>query len=217
MKKLLVIGGSGALGRNVVNTFKNKTPYWKVMNIDFNINTAADLNFTCSTFCKNELNSIGKLEFLSDNIDCVVSTAGGWAGGDIQCDDIIESVEKMMKMNLYSAILGSHLAKKFLRENSLIVLVGSNAIKKQMNPGMLGYELSKNSVHHLSQLLISTNQLSKGTKLITILPDTLDTEANRLAMPTSDFSKWSSPKIIAETIKDWADSKNYPNENFFKV
>ena len=44
MKNILVIGGSGALGKSVVNTFKNSKPVWKVFNLDFNDNNTADTN-----------------------------------------------------------------------------------------------------------------------------------------------------------------------------
>ena len=31
----------------------------------------------------------------------------------------------------------------------------------------------------------------------------IDTEANRAGMPDADFSSWSSPEDIANTISDW--------------
>jgi dihydropteridine reductase len=219
MKNILIIGGSGALGRSIVKNFKISDPKWKVMNIDFKFNPEADFNYnlTNSILDKNELAKIGKIDFLNNKIDCIVNSAGGWAGGSIENDDIIESVNIMMQMNLYSAVLAAYLAKKFLNESSLFVLTGSNTVKKQMNPGMLGYELSKQSLHHLSNLLIETHQLPKNTKIITILPDTIDTDANRQAMPNADHSNWTSPDKIAGTIKQWADNKNYPIDGFFKI
>jgi hypothetical protein len=33
-------------------------------------------------------------------------------------------------------------------------------------------------------------------RVVTILPETIDTQTNREAMPNSDFSKWSSPDQI---------------------
>jgi hypothetical protein len=40
-------------------------------------------------------------------------------------------------------------------------------------------------------------------KVVTILPETIDTPTNRQAMPNSDFSKWSKPEQIGELLKSW--------------
>jgi len=39
-----------------------------------------------------------------------------------------------------------------------------------------------------------------GVRANSILPGIIDTEANRLAMPTADFSKWPTPEAIARAI-----------------
>ena len=44
----------------------------------------------------------------------------------------------------------------------------------------------------------------------------IDTIANREAMNGADYSKWIKPEKISETMKDWADNKNYPNEIYYK-
>jgi dihydropteridine reductase len=220
MKKLVVIGGSGALGKSILHTFKFIKPSWKVMNLDFKSNPEADVNYTIksSPISKKEITEIHKEEFINSNgIDCIVNAAGGWTGGGIEDLDIIESVNTMINMNLYSSILAAHLAKLYLNKNSLFVLTGAHAVKNQMNPNMLGYHLSKYATHHLADMLVETNQLKENSKVITILPTTIDTEANRKAMPDADFTKWTKPETIATVIKDWADNKNYPKENYFKV
>ena len=44
IKSVLVIGGSGALGKSVVNTFKNINPGWNILNIDLSENKEANQN-----------------------------------------------------------------------------------------------------------------------------------------------------------------------------
>lgn len=225
MKNILILGGSGALGKAVVNSFKNRAPLWNVTNIDFRNNSDADLNIILNprdSFSKNEMKRIQSEVNKDTKLDCIVNSAGGWKGGSIEDDEIIEMTNQMMFMNLYSSIFAAYIAKKCLNENSLLVLTGSNAVKKQFNAGMLSYHLSKQSVHHFTELLAAKNtnseiSLPKNTKIITILPETIDTEANRQAMPQADFSKWTSPHSIAKTIKNWADSKNYPDGIFYQV
>src|SRR5436309_2132267 len=41
-----------------------------------------------------------------------------------------------------------------------------------------------------------------------VMPDTIDTPANRAAMPKADFSKWTSPEAIAKTIAWLASAEN---------
>ena len=45
---------------------------------------------------------------------------------------------------------------------------------------------------------------------------TIDTEANRQAMPDADYSKWTKREVIADTIKNLADT-NEVKESFIKL
>jgi dihydropteridine reductase len=220
MKKVLILGGSGALGKSVVNTFKLTKPNWNVINLDFIENKNADSNYKLNSTnftSKEEISKIGKSEFLQNKLDCIINVAGGWRGGSIESEDILESTQQMMSMNLYSTLLSAHLAKKFLKENSLLIFTGANSVKEGMHSWMMGYQLSKNSVHHLTEVLLKNpNELPNNTKLITILPNTIDTESNRKAMPDADFSSWTKPEEIAKVMKKWADEKNYPSDTYYK-
>lgn len=218
MKKILVIGGNGALGKSVVSKFK-AAPKWNVMNIDFNSNENADSNYLLkSNLDTDEVIEIKNQQFLSESkIDCIVNVAGGWQGGSLENDNIIESVDNMMKMNLYSSVLAAALAKTCFNDKALLVLTGAQVVKDQMSPFMLGYHLSKQSSHHLADLLKQSKELPEGTKVVTILPNVIDTPANRQNMPDSDFSKWTKPEAIADLIKMWVDSGSYPSEDYYGV
>jgi NAD(P)-dependent dehydrogenase (short-subunit alcohol dehydrogenase family) len=41
---------------------------------------------------------------------------------------------------------------------------------------------------------------AKNIQVNCVLPSTIDTPANRQAMPNADFSKWVGPEKIAQTI-----------------
>lgn len=60
---------------------------------------------------------------------------------------------------------------------------------------MIAYSIAKTSVHSLALNLAEKIKALNG-RVITILPEVIDTETNRLSMPTSDFSKWSKPEQI---------------------
>lgn len=208
-KKIVIIGGAGALGKSMVNCFKTSKPSWNIMNIDYFANKEAHYNY----IIRNDLNStelkeIGNSDFISNKIDCIVNVAGGWSGGSISDDDVIEVVDKMMRMNLYSSLLACHLAKKYFKDDSLLVLTGAKIVKEQHNPGMIGYHLSKRATHHLGELLIKKEM--PFSKLVRMYLPTIDTENNRKAMPDADFTKWPKTDDISKEVKLWADTKKYP-------
>jgi hypothetical protein len=36
-------------------------------------------------------------------------------------------------------------------------------------------------------------------------------------MKDADFSKWTSTEKIAQTLKEWAESGQYPSDTFYRV
>lgn len=216
MKNALILGGSGALGKSLVQAFKSSKPIWKVINIDMFSNKEADMNYEIKkNLDASEIKEIKNK--IKSNLDCIISVAGGWEGVSLDDENVIQSLNIMMERNLNSSILAALLAKKYLTSQGLLVFTGANAVKAGYNPGMLSYHLAKQSVHHLTELLAETEQLPKTSKIITILPTTIDTPSNRVAMKDADFSTWTKPEDIAALIKKWADSGKYPSERFYKV
>jgi 3-oxoacyl-[acyl-carrier protein] reductase len=61
------------------------------------------------------------------------------------------------------------------------------------------YIVSKAAVHALTRTIAS--ELEGDITCNAILPGTIDTPANRLAMPDADFSKWVTPQQIAMSIE----------------
>lgn len=125
-------------------------------------------------------------------------TAGGWAGGNIKDNDYLEKVRIMNEVNLYPSILAAHIATKYLNPKGLVVFTGAASVYKEPQPEMIGYALAKAGVHYLATNLAERaekKELIDG-RVITILPETIDTPTNRAAMPNSDFSKWSKPDLI---------------------
>jgi dihydropteridine reductase len=107
----------------------------------------------------------------------------------------------------------------------LFVAIGATAALSS-TPGMLGYGLSKVATHHYVQTLGETSGKAVTTKskrklarrirnhsstqsylnrlsVVGILPTTIDTPANRQAMPNEDFSQWTNSIDIAKEIGLW--------------
>ena len=171
-KNILVIGGSGALGNAFINIFKAKPPIWNILSIDYKANSHADDNILIKDESYHKDNIVRMrcdISRFSKDFDLIVNVAGGWNGVGLKDDNLFESLDLMMKQNLYSSVLGVHLAHHFLKKDSHLVLTG--AFSPFLNQGynyMISYHLSKNSVHHLTELLNWNKQDSFQT--MTILP-----------------------------------------------
>jgi NAD(P)-dependent dehydrogenase (short-subunit alcohol dehydrogenase family) len=171
-KRLIVIGGNGALGSAFVNTFKKSPSPWKVLSLDFTKNSTADYNLVLNqnSFRKDILIGIRKeISEFSSQFDLVVNVAGGWNGVGLKDDNIFDSLDLMLKQNLFSSVLGVHLAYHFLKKDSHLVLTG--AMSPFLNQGynfMMTYQLSKNSVHHLTEI-VNWNK-EDNFRILTLLP-----------------------------------------------
>jgi len=49
----------------------------------------------------------------------------------------------------------------------------------------------------------------------TILPGTIDTKANREAMPDGNFNEWQKPEMMAEILYNWAEGQNRPDNGSY--
>ncbi|XP_007443182.1 dihydropteridine reductase [Python bivittatus] len=146
-----------------------------------------------------------------DKVDAILCVAGGWAGGSAKAKSLYKNSDLMWKQSVWTSVISSHLATKYLKEGGLLTLTGAKAALAG-TPGMVGYGMAKSAVHQLCQSLSGSNSgLPTGATVVAILPVTLDTPMNRTSMPEADFSSWTPLDFIAGTFHDWIISKNRPS------
>lgn len=205
-RSVLVSGGNGALGKAVVSTFKANG--WHITSVDYKENKNADVNLLLNAGTDWNTNVKTVLEKLSSQktkFGVVVNVSGGWAGGGAKDFDTINNLDAMISMNLQSSVTAAHIACNHLSENGLVVLTGAAPVYKGGTPGMLSYGISKAGVHFVVKSISSEDGgLPTGGVAVCILPDTIDTEANRIAMPAADFNTWTRPSVISEVLLAWA-------------
>jgi NAD(P)-dependent dehydrogenase (short-subunit alcohol dehydrogenase family) len=81
-----------------------------------------------------------------------------------------------------------------------IVLVGARpALQAHAGKGMVAYALSKSLIFKLAEL-INADGKDKNVVCSVIVPSTIDTPANRKAMPDASFNDWVTPEQIANTV-----------------
>lgn len=132
-------------------------------------------------------------------LDGVALVAGGWAGGSRFEEAPAAELDAMLKTNFITAVNVCRAAlPHLLRARGSLVAVGSSAAEKA-GAGMAAYAVSKSALHTLVRVLALENR-DRGVRFNAVLPGTIDTPANRAAMPAADRSAWTAPEDIARTI-----------------
>ena len=136
----------------------------------------------------------------SKRLDFLVCVAGGFAAGrSFETDD--GAWDRMLDLNLLSVVRTLRRAvPAMVRQNfGRIVTVSSGAILKGGGAGMAAYAVSKGAVTQLTEILAQEIG-AYNIRAHAVLPGTMDTEANRKAMPQADFSKWVKTEDVARVI-----------------
>jgi NAD(P)-dependent dehydrogenase (short-subunit alcohol dehydrogenase family) len=132
-------------------------------------------------------------------LDALVNTVGGFAAGDLLATDE-RAWDSMLTLNLRSAYLccRAALPAMLAAGRGRIVNVASRSVTPPSG-GFIAYTVSKLAVIALTQALA---QEVRGRRVTVnaVLPSTMDTEANRRAMPTSDRKGWVAPESVAQAI-----------------
>jgi NAD(P)-dependent dehydrogenase (short-subunit alcohol dehydrogenase family) len=90
-----------------------------------------------------------------------------------------------------------------LGTGSAAVVVGSQSLGGAA--GMAAYAASKAAVVSLARSA-ALEWKPRGVRVNAVLPDVIDTPANRRAMPNADVSRWAKPEQVAEVMV-WLCSK----------
>ena len=142
-------------------------------------------------------------------LDAVALVAGGWAGGASFEEAPADEWDRMLRTNLDTVAHVCRAALPHLRaQGGSVVAVGSRAAETG-GAGMVAYAVSKVAVHALVRVLALENT-TYGVRFNAVLPGTIDTPANRRAMPDADRSKWTSPEAIAGVMAFLLSSESAP-------
>jgi NAD(P)-dependent dehydrogenase (short-subunit alcohol dehydrogenase family) len=206
-KVVLITGGTGALGRMLVTKFIGSGAV--TISSFFNEKEAEKLKIENPKvelikldILKEEqlLKTIPKLISEFGTINILVNVVGGYLGGKSIIDLSETEWDSMMNLNLKSAFLiTKHVIPVMKSENGGNIVHISSRTGQQSEGGDSAYAASKAG---LIRFVESAAQEFKrfNININCILPTTIDTVANRKAMPDADFSKWLSTEDLANVI-----------------
>lgn len=133
-------------------------------------------------------------------LDVLAHTIGGFAGGLSIAETDDATFQRMLDLNLNSVFHMLRAAVPPLRRtgDGRIIAIGSRAaLEPGANVG--AYGASKAAMVSLIRTVALENK-DAGLTANVVLPGTMDTPANRKAMPGADFSRWVQPERVASLI-----------------
>lgn len=208
---VLVTGASGALGgavvtralssgRRVVALERSKSGETELAK-----QASGALRLQTKTSDAQALSSaISRAEAELGPLSGAVLTAGAWRGGHLFHEsEAAADYRTVMDANLESAqlTLRAILPGMVQRGRGSVVLVGSRSgVRPYDAPGDAAYAASKAALAALAQA-IAAEVAAQGVRINLVLPSTIDTEANRKAMPEADHSRWVTTDSLYDVIE----------------
>ncbi len=204
---VLVTGGTGGLGQAVVGAFlelgDRVTVPWVVEAEAQRLRERFSTPFGDGRLALVDADiaeeaGAAALVAKAGTVDVVVNGAGGFAAGALH-ETELEVWDRLYRVNVrtVAAVCRAALPGLLARGRGAIVNVAAYAALDP--PGGLGaYVASKAAVVALTRSL--AREVPPGIRVNAVLPTTIDTPANRAAMPDAEFSRWTRPEQIADTI-----------------
>ena len=206
-KVVLITGGTGAFGRTLVKrfldtgaktiaSFRNETEAVKLKRV----NPQVEIIKLDISSEKEILKAVPILIRKFAKIDILVNTVGGYLGGKNVTQLGEDEWEAMMNLNLKSAFLISkHVIPIMKSGNGGKIIHVSSKTGLKSDGYDSAYAASKAALIRFVES-ISLEFREDKISINCILPTTIDTEANRRAMPNADFSKWLSSEDLANVV-----------------
>lgn len=208
---VLVTGGAGHLGRSVTRTFLEGGARVVVPMYKGDADGVLDelrgrypgrlhtfsLDLTTE---RGAAQAVGQVVEWGGRIDAVAHLIGGYIGGQEIADTATDVWEHMIDLNLTSAWLVARSALPPMvgqGGGSLVFVSSRSALRQRARNG--AYAVSKAALITLAEA-IAEEYGGRGVRANVVVPGTIDTEANRRAMPDADPAGWTPPGQVARVI-----------------
>ncbi|WP_315925760.1 SDR family NAD(P)-dependent oxidoreductase [Mesorhizobium sp. SP-1A] len=206
-RHVVVTGGTGALGTAVVARLLEEGAICHVPNS----HAAAPKHFPYS---EDERVKLKNNVYLADSeavgafygevpeLWASIHLAGGFTMAPVEKTESASFAE-MMDTNARTAFLCCRAAVRSMLVSETAGRIVNVSARPGLDPrrggGMVAYAASKAAVAAMT-VALAEELKGKGILVNAIAPSTLDTAANREAMPDADFGKWVSLEAAAEAI-----------------
>lgn len=201
----LVTGAAGALGSSVAQRFEAAGA--TVVGVDVREPNDEETQLEPETvdFRVADLTDESEVERLVADVvddhgrlDYLLNIAGTWQGGTPIDETDVETFETLFAVNLRTTFLASKHTIPHLRETGGAIVNVSAKSSLRGGSGDGPYRAAKAGVRLLTETIAEEN--SGTVRANAVMPDVIDTPANREAMPDADHEDWVEPDDISITI-----------------
>ncbi len=213
-RHVVITGGAGALGTAVVEALIASSAVCHVPCFDeaeaqrFRLRDHKQVRLTVAGNLADET-AIARLYDGIASLWASIHIAGGFAAGSLR-EATMSTLRHQIDMNFVSCLLCCRAAVKTMTtaKNGRIVNVAARpGLEWRTGAGMVAYTASKAAVAALTAAL-AEEVVKDGILVNAVAPSTMDTPANRQAMPKADFSLWPKVDEVAATILFLASPEN---------
>lgn len=203
---MLVTGGTGALGTAVTRRFLEDgwrvAVTWVVKDEAKALETEVGARDRLLLFETDVTDPASIEATISEvgRVGALVHLVGGWKGGEPVGEHSLETWDRMLTLNLRSAFLCCRaVLPSMLEDNWGRVVLVSSRTARQGRAGQAAYAIAKAGVAVLAETIAEETR-GTGITANVVAPSTLDTPANRKAMPNADYSRWVPISEVAAAI-----------------
>lgn len=206
-RHVVVTGGTGALGTATVGALIEAGAFCHVPYIDraeadrFTFRNHAKVTLVADIDLAQE-SAVAKLYAGVPRLWASIHLVGGFAMASV-ADTTKSHLMKQIEMNFVTAFLCCRAAVKAMTAagaGGRIVNVATRpALEWRTGAGMAAYTASKAAVAALT-VALAEEVVKAGILVNAVAPSTMDTPANRQAMPDADHAAWAKVEEVAATI-----------------
>jgi NAD(P)-dependent dehydrogenase (short-subunit alcohol dehydrogenase family) len=133
-------------------------------------------------------------------IDILVNLVGGFWGGKTIAETTLQEWQTMFDLNLKPTFLCCRAIVPVMQKNKFGRIVSVSSRTGLLGAGeFAAYAIAKGTIKTFTASL-AEEVLNDNVLVNAIAPSTIDTEANRKAMPNAKHENWVKPEDIARTI-----------------
>lgn len=130
--------------------------------------------------------------------------AGSWQGGvplHLESDDAVYRAMLAVNLDTVYRSLRALVPGMVGRRRGSIVVFGSRAVERPFTSvNASAYAAAKSAVVAMAQT-VAAEVLESGVRINAVLPSTIDTPGNRIAMPDADPSRWVSVASLSRLVE----------------
>jgi NAD(P)-dependent dehydrogenase (short-subunit alcohol dehydrogenase family) len=197
-RRIVVLGGTGGLGRSVVERFRTdgasvlvagaKLPADRHPDVDYVAVDALDEASVAAAFARQPPPR------------AVVNLIGGYTPPQALPELDIDVLRQQLELNLVTAaIVTKHAMPLLAAQAGGTIVHVSSRVATQTGENSFAYSVSKLGVVRLVEAAAAEGR-EHGVRVNCILPNIIDTPANRAAMPNAMHHRWPKPAELAAVL-----------------